>query len=363
MASTIDETGKSHERTIVHTGQHYDPSLSRVFFEELDLPEPDLNLDVGSGSQSTQTGKAMIRLEQVFEKLRPDVVLVQGDTNTTLAAALAGRKLGIDIGHVEAGLRSHDLRMPEEHNRRLTDHLSSYLFAPTDRAAKNLQQESCWGSPVVTGNTVIDACLKYKDKAEKFSRIFESIPYDQFALATVHRAENVDSPVVLREFCTAFADCPLPVVLPLHPRTLMRLRESGLEVHLRASKNVKILPPVGYLDFLLLLSRCSFVLTDSGGIQEEATAPNIRKKVFVMREWTERPEAVEAGYCELVGTKHAYIAARIHEFLVSGISPSKPCPYGDGRAGARIANFVSSLQPMSNSKPESLAPLGVQNAP
>ena len=191
----------------------------------------------------------------------------------------------------------------------------------------------------------------------------ESVPHDQFALATIHRAENVDNPVVLREFCTAFIGCQLPVVLPLHPRTLTRLRERGLEAQLRSSKNVVILPPLGYLDFLLLLSRCSFVLTDSGGIQEEATAPNIRKKVFVMRERTERPEAVEAGYCELVGTKSAQIMARTKQFLISGDSPSKPCPYGDGRAGARIASFVSSLQSTSDCSPESLASMKIQNTP
>ena len=340
MASTIHEMNDRHEQTIIHTGQHYDDNLSRVFFEELELPQPDVNLEVWSGSQALQTGTAMIRLEEKFQEVSPDVILVQGDTNTVLAAALAGAKLGIRIAHVESGLRSYDLRMPEEHNRRLTDHLTSYLFAPTTTAANNLSRESCWGEVVVTGNTVIDACLRYKGKAEKTSTILKKVPFKSFALATVHRSENVDEPKVLFEFCKIFSECPIPVVIPLHPRTLARLRYLGLDKHLQSSENILILPPLGYFDFLSLLSKCTFVITDSGGIQEESTAPNFAKKVFVLRTKTERPEAIECGYSELVGTDSKFVLERVMKFIETTDHSFGPCPYGDGHAGARIVRFL-----------------------
>lgn len=352
MASTIHEMNNRHEQTIIHTGQHYDDNLSRKFFEELELPQPDVNLEVGSGSQAVQTGTAMIRLEERFREVSPDVILVQGDTNTVLAAALAGAKLGIRIGHVEAGLRSYDLRMPEEHNRRLTDHLSSYLFAPTSTAAKNLFQESCWGRVVVTGNTVIDACLRYKKKAERTSRILEKIPFESFALATVHRSENVDDPDVLSEFCKIFSKCSLPVVIPLHPRTLARLHGLGLAQTLQSSENVLILPPLGYFDFLTLISKCSFVLTDSGGIQEESTSPNISKRVFVLRTKTERPEAIESGHSELVGTSSKFVLERVERFLDTAAHSFGPCPYGDGNAGVRVVGFLDNPSQQSSFRPD-----------
>lgn len=349
MASTIREINHRHERTIIHTGQHYDQKMSKVFFEELQLPYPDVNLEVGSGTQAEQTGNAMIRLEKVFLETTPDVILVQGDTNTVLASALAGAKLGIPIGHVESGLRSYDLRMPEEHNRRLTDHLSSYLFAPTTGAADNLCRESCWGKVVVTGNTVIDACMHYKTIAEKSSMIIEKVPFKTFSLATIHRKENVDDPAVISEFCRVFAECPIPVVLPLHPRTAVKLHELGLDKHLRSSRNVLILPPLGYFDFLTLLSKCDFVMTDSGGIQEESTSPNIVKKVFVLRTRTERPEAIKSGHSELVGTDSKFVLTRVRRFLETTDHAFGVCPYGDGRAGYRIAKFLDDIEQRTDS--------------
>ena len=343
MASVIHELRARHaDHVVLHTGQHYDANLSEVFFEELALPKPDRNLEVGSGTQAEQTATALVRLEAAFRELSPDVVLVEGDTNTVLAAALAAAKLGIRVGHVEAGLRSYDLRMPEEHNRRLTDHLSAFLFAPTEGAAETLRKEACWGAVHVTGNTVIDACLRYGPKAQAQSAILRQVPFDTFALATFHRAENVDDPRVLRELVEVLVRCPVPVVYPIHPRTRGRFEAAGLEGRLRDSGNVQLLPPVGYLDFLALLMRCAFVLTDSGGIQEEVTAPNIRKKAFVLRRSTERPEAVRAGYAEVLGTDAEVVLRRLKEFASSGWKSRRASPFGDGRAGLRIVDLLQS---------------------
>ena len=336
MASVIHELrGRGADFTIIHTGQHYDRELSAQFFEELGLPRPDVNLETGSGNPGEQTATALQRLERAFLDDRPDLILVEGDTNTVLAAALAAAKLGVRIGHVEAGLRSYDRRMPEEHNRRVTDHVSDLLFAPTEHAATTLRGESCPGEIHVTGNTVIDACLRYGPRARPPP---VELP-DQFALATAHRAENVDDPVVLRELVDIFVHCPVPVVYPVHPRTRLHLENAGLVKVLESSGNVQLLPPVGYLEFLGLLLRCEFVLTDSGGIQEEATAPNVRKKAFVLRESTERPEAVLAGYVEVVGTRAAPVVARIEHFLAESWNPTAESPYGDGTAGQRIAEI------------------------
>ena len=193
----------------------------------------------------------------------------------------------------------------------------------------------------MTGNTVIDACLRYGPKALAASTADRQVPFDAFALATAHRAENVDNPAVLRQLFTILTECPLPVVYPIHPRTRMRFREAGLERDLIESKNVALLPPVGYFDFLALLMRCSFVLTDSGGIQEEATAPNIRKKVFVLRESTERPEAVEAGYAEVLGTDARTVLDRVRRFMEESWAPANACPFGDGTAGRRIVEALN----------------------
>ncbi len=341
MAPVIHELkSRKIDFVIMHSGQHYDHELSEIFFDELDLPSPDIDLETGGGTQAEQTATALVRLESALRKLSPDLVLVEGDTNTVLAAALAAAKMGISVGHVEAGLRSYDLRMPEEHNRRLTDHLSTHLFAPTLRAASTLNREACWGKVHVTGNTVIDACVLFVPKAERTSSILKEIPFGQFALATTHRAENVDNPDTLRQFCEMFAKCPLPVVYPVHPRTRERFRSSGLESALQHSGNIALIPPLGYFDFMTLLAKCSFVLTDSGGIQEEVTAPNIMKKAFVLRNNTERPEAVEAGYAEVIGTNAVTVLKRLNEFLREQWNPEKPGPFGDGHAARRIVEAV-----------------------
>ncbi len=340
MAPIIHEAAeRGIEFRLVDTSQHYDEELSAVFYRDLDLPEPDYRLGVGSGTHAEQTGKAMMELEGLLLKERPSMVLVEGDTNTVLSGALAAVKLGVPVGHVEAGLRSRDLRMPEEHNRRLTDHISSLLFAPTKVAVGNLVREDVWGKIHLTGNTIIDACMKYLPRALERAQVLKTIHHRQFALSTLHRAENVDAPSVLESSLTIFEGCPLPVVFPAHPRTLRRLEEFGLLKRARACPNLQIVPPVGYMDFLALMDRCSFLLTDSGGIQEEATAPNLQKHVYVLRESTERPEAVETGYAEVVGNDPRHVLRRLEDW--GSWRPQRgACPYGDGFAARRILDVI-----------------------
>lgn len=344
MAPVIKALRQRHvPLKVVHSGQHYDWEMSSVFLDELGLGHPDTFLEVGSGSHAEQTAEALIRLENVLLHEEPAMVLVEGDTNTVLASALAAVKVGVDVGHVEAGLRSRDLRMPEEHNRRLTDHLSSFLFAPTTTSEANLRSEDVWGRIFVTGNPIIDACLDYLPEAERRSRVMEEVTFKEFSLATAHRSENVDDPRVLGQIVRVLTECPVPVVYPIHPRTVARLKEFGFHDRLLDSGNVQLMQPQGYFDFLVLMRHALFVLTDSGGIQEEATAPNLRKKVFVLRKSTERPEAVEAGYVEVVGTIAEEVLGRIRAFMERPKVPDVPSPYGKGDSGSRIARIIKQL--------------------
>jgi UDP-N-acetylglucosamine 2-epimerase (non-hydrolysing) len=257
-----------------------------------------------------------------------------------LASALAAVKLNVSVGHVEAGLRSFDLRMPEEHNRRLTDHLSTYLFAPTETARRNLDKENVWGRIYVTGNTVIDAVTQHLPLAEKKSHIMHEIRFKRFALVTAHRAENVDDSNVLKSFVDAFAKAPIPVVYPIHPRSRKRLRQGRMWGKFSRAENVQLLPPLGYFDFLVLMKRCEMIITDSGGIQEEATAPALRKPVLVIRLSTERPEAVEAGFAEIVGVNQHDILVAMEKILNERRELPKTSPYGDGTAGQKIVEII-----------------------
>ncbi len=341
MAPVVFALEKNNaEYVFIHTGQHYDESMSGSFIKDLGLREPDYYLGVGSGTQARQTAEAMLRLEEVFEKEKIDMVLVEGDTNTVLAGALAAAKMGIPVGHVEAGLRSYDRRMPEEYNRRVTDHISHVLFAPTEDAAQNLRDEKVWGEVHVTGNTVIDACEIYAPIAEERSQVVERIPFERFILVTAHRAENVDDPLVLENLVKVLVESPLPVVYPMHPRTKKRLEEHDLYHVLESSPDVLVLPPVGYFDFLALQKKAFLILTDSGGIQEEATAPSIRKRVLVFRENTERPEAVRAGYARVVGTDAEKVLEALGEEVEKPFVPQNPSPFGDGKAGERIVKIA-----------------------
>jgi len=327
---------------LVHCGQHYDYEMSQQFIEELELPKPDYGFKVKAHSPGRQTGKILSLIEKVVKKTAPKLVLVEGDTNGVLASALATVKLSIPVGHVEAGLRSFDLRMPEEHNRRLVDHISKYLFAPTDNARKNLENENVWGTIYVTGNTVIDAVHQHLPLAERKSTILKKIRFNKFALVTAHRAENVDDPTVLKNFMEAFAAAPIPIVYPIHPRTRKRLRQQKIWNHFSASENVQILPPVGYFDFLILMKTCKIILTDSGGIQEEATAPELQKPVLVLRLSTERPEAVEAGFAKVIGVAKEEILKAIEVALSQKKDLPQSSPYGDGSAGKNIVEILTS---------------------
>ena len=324
----------------VHCGQHYDYNMAQQFIEDLELPPPDYSFEVNNTSPGAQTAQIMMYMDELLEKTEPPIVLVEGDTNSVLAAALAANKRGVPTGHVEAGLRSFDLRMPEEHNRRLTDHLSAYLFAPTERAKANLKSESVWGKIYVTGNTVIDAVIQHLPMAEKKSRVLEKIRFKKFALATAHRAENVDDLSVLKNFIEAFSEAPLPVVYPVHPRTQKRLRQNSLFSKVKDLENLQILPPLGYLDFLVLMKESKLIITDSGGIQEEAPAPVIRKPVLVIRLSTERPEAVEAGFAQVVGTKKGDILNAIEDAMDEREKLPETSPFGDGDSAEKIVGVI-----------------------
>jgi UDP-N-acetylglucosamine 2-epimerase (non-hydrolysing) len=324
----------------VHCGQHYDYNMAQQFIENLELTAPDYWLKVESSSPGAQTAEIMSKIDELLGRVEPAIVLVEGDTNTVLAAALAANKHVVPIGHVEAGLRSYDLRMPEEHNRRLTDHISEYLFAPTERSKANLIKENVWGKIFLTGNTAIDAVNEHLPIAEKKSKIMQQIPFRSFALATAHRAENVDDITVLESFLEVFAKSPLPIVYPMHPRTRKRLQENGLLSKMEGLKNVLILPPLGYLDFLILERNCRLIITDSGGIQEEATAPQIRKRVLVIRLSTERQEAVEAGFATVVGTDKNRILVAMNEAVSKEISLPTTSPFGDGTAAAKTVKII-----------------------
>ena len=325
----------------VHCGQHYDYNMSQQFIEELELPPPDYGFKVRAYSPGLQTARILTLVERVVKKAEPQVVLVEGDTNGVLASALAAVKLDVTVGHVEAGLRSFDLRMPEEHNRRLVDHISKYLFAPTEIAKKNLEREAVWGNIYVTGNTVIDAVIQHVPLAERSSSIMDTIRFRRFALVTAHRAENVDDPVALRSFLEAFAQAPIPVVYPMHPRTRKRLRQQNMLRKFSNSENVQLLQPLGYFDFLVLMRRCEMIITDSGGIQEEATAPPIRKPVLVVRLSTERPEAVTAGFAKVVGVEKCNILKAMEQTLASKFAAERMSPYGDGKAAENILDILT----------------------
>jgi UDP-N-acetylglucosamine 2-epimerase (non-hydrolysing) len=326
--------------TFVHCGQHYDYNMAQQFIEDLEMPPPDYAYKVKINSLGAQTAQIIMYMDKLLKETIPALVLVEGDTNSVLAAALAANKRGIPIGHVEAGLRSFDLRMPEEHNRRLTDHLSTFLFAPTERAKANLKRESVWGKIYITGNTIIDAVIQHLPIAEKKSGILDKIRFEKFALATAHRAENVDDEAVLRTFMEVFAGSPVPIVYPVHPRTKKRLRQNKMHAQIRKLGNVQILPPLGYLDFLVLMKKSELIIPDSGGIQEEATAPCIRKPVLVIRLSTERPEAVETGFAKVVGTDKRKILAAIGTALERRKELPRTSPFGDGTAAEKIVEII-----------------------
>jgi len=344
MAPIIRELEKQKiDFHFIHTGQHYDYNMSLQFIKELDLPNPDFSFKLKNKNPASQIGEMMTKLDEVLANLETKLLLIQGDTNTMLSAALTGIKLGIRVGHVEAGLRSYDWRMPEEHNRRMVDHISDILYAPTEMAKGNLVEERVHGEIHVTGNTIIDAVIQNMPIAEKRSKIMRSIKFKEFSLATVHRAENVDDPETLTGFVKAFIDSPIPIVFPAHPRTITRLKQQNLYEKLDNAENVQLMPPIGYFDFLILMKNCRIIITDSGGIQEEATVPCIRKPVFVLRPSTERPESVEAGFVKIVGVNVNNILKALNDSLDKTMDLPLISPFGDGKASEKIVRIIESI--------------------
>ncbi len=325
---------------LLHTGQHYSENMSNSVFRDLELRDPDVNLNIGSGSQSEQIANALVGIEKELKKQNPDVVLVQGDTNAVLSAAIAAVKLNIPVGHVEAGLRSYDIRMPEEHNRRITDHLSRFLFAPTEKSAEILRNENVWGEVFITGNTVIDTLESQIQKVSNRKTIAEEIGLERYALLTLHRAENVDDKSTLSDLVHGLLSLDIDIIFPAHPRTIARLTEFNLIDEIKKNAKFHLIEPVGYLDFLALMKSCNFILTDSGGIQEEATAPSINKRVFVLRSSTERPEAVESGHSTVVGVDANVFPKKIMSEIDKGISRSRISPYGSGDTSKKIVDIL-----------------------
>lgn len=346
MAPVIRELQRRNiDFCFIHTGQHFDYEMSKQFIEELGLPEPDYSFDLKNRKPVSQIGEMMTKLEKVLSNIKSPILLIQGDTNTMLAAALTGIKLGIQVGHVEAGLRSYDWRMPEEHNRRIVDHISNILFTPTETAKKNLEEENVYGDIYVTGNTVVDAVTQHIPMAERRSKIMHQIKFNknQYGLVTVHRAENVDDKKILVNFVEAFLTSPVPLIFPAHPRTINRLKKFSLYERLSHSENIHLIPPVGYFDFLMLMKNSRLILTDSGGLQEEATIPSIRKPVLVLRTSTERPEAVKAGFSKLVGINRSAIIGGIQDIIDNPPKLPNHSPFGDGKAGKYIIEIVSKV--------------------
>jgi len=337
LSPLIRLTKKSNS-DVIFTGQHYDYDMGLQFIEELNLRKPDYKLKLSNRNPAYQTAEMIQKLANIFSKTRPDTVIVQGDTNTVLAGAIAGIKSKIPVSHVEAGLRSFDWRMPEEHNRITTDHLSELLFAPTTVSKKNLLREKVHGKILVTGNTVIDA-IEYNIKLAEKKEI-NSFNSDDFILLTLHRAENVDDKNILGNILSALIQCKEKIVFPLHPRTKKRLIEYGFYNKLKNARNITLMDPVGYFEMLMMMKRCRFILTDSGGIQEEATSPKIRKKVIVLRKTTDRPEAVNEGFSEITILSKNKILKSIKKNSLNPKLPKKSSPYGNGNSGKKILKIL-----------------------
>ena len=325
---------EGHEELIVHTGQHYDDELSQVFFDELGVPAPDRELGAGSGSNTEQTARILAALEPVLSELEPDLVLVYGDTNSTLAGALAAAQAGRAVGHVEAGMRSFDRTMPEELNRVLTDHASDLLLCSTPTAMENLAREAVRGEAHLVGDVMADVSLAFRDIAEARSTVLADLGLEagSYLVVTAHRAGNVDRPERLERLVALVAALPGTVVFPLHPRTRARLEQAGLMGRL---DGVVLTGPLGYLDFLSLARNARAVLTDSGGVQKEAYLLGVH--CLTLRDTTEWTETVETGWNVLVDLDAGAALAA----LELPVPAERPELYGGGRAARRVCDVVS----------------------
>jgi UDP-GlcNAc3NAcA epimerase len=340
-AAVSDRLRAGAHEVLVHTGQHYDDELSRVFFDELGLPRPDHRLGVGGGTNTSQTARMLAALEPLLAAERPDVMLVYGDTNSTLAGAVAGAQAGVPVAHVEAGMRSYDRTMPEELNRVLADHAAALLLCSSERAAETLRLERVAGEVVVVGDVMVDVArlLAPRARARTVALKAWGVESGGYLLVTAHRAGNVDDPVRLARLVELLLAVPGPVVLPLHPRTRARLEAAALLE--RLDGRVRITPPLGYLDFTALLLHARAVLTDSGGVQKEAYLAGV--PCLTLRPVTEWTETVDAGWNTLVDLDADAAAAALERPLPG----ERPPLYGDGRAGERV---VAALRAAVQSK-------------
>jgi UDP-N-acetylglucosamine 2-epimerase (non-hydrolysing) len=340
------------EPILVHTGQHYDAALSDIFFRQMGIPAPHVNLEVGSGSHAAQTAEVLKRIEPVLIEHKPNLALVVGDVNSTIAVSLAAAKLGIPVAHVEAGLRSFDRSMPEEINRILTDALADYLFVTEEDAIQHLLKE---GRPresiYLVGNVMIDSLRHFLPIAERSPigddlGLKNGVGWQRFGVLTLHRPSNVDSTEKLAELLGAIDSiaAEVPVVFPVHPRTQQRLAQAGIKTH----PQLKLIPPVGYLDFLCLLSKATLVLTDSGGIQEETTALGV--PCLTLRENTERPITISEGTNLLIGTDPPKILAAAQQVLRGKGKPGGIPPFWDGHAAERIVDVLLKNLPVGPRK-------------
>ncbi|RLB77729.1 MAG: UDP-N-acetylglucosamine 2-epimerase (non-hydrolyzing) [Deltaproteobacteria bacterium] len=328
-----------HQEFMIHTGQHYDYEMSRVFFDEMELPAPDVNLGVRSGHHGKQTGEMLMQIEKVLMAEKPSCVLVYGDTNSTLAGALAAVKLHIPVAHVEAGLRSFNRIMPEEHNRVLTDHCSDLFFCPTKVSVENLKNEGIFIGVHLVGDVMYDSVLYNVKLAENKSKIIKKLPLKPrgYALATIHRAENTDDSNRLRSIFEAFEQISsdeLPVIIPLHPRTQKIINKYGL--YDLSLKYVQIIKPVSYLDMLLLEKYAKMILTDSGGVQKEAFWMKV--PCITLRDETEWEETVEVGWNVVVGADKEKIVKATKFFKMGNPLPEL---YGNGRAAEKIVEILA----------------------
>ena len=318
---------------LVHTGQHYDNNMSDIFFEELGIPKPDYNLNIGSSNHGHQTGNMLIALEDIYLKEKPDIVLVYGDTNSTLAGSLCASKLLIPVAHVEAGLRSFNKAMPEEQNRILTDHISDLLFTPTLTAVNNLKNENVTKGVHNVGDVMYDAINLFKERAKEASTIIEKFDLapNSYILSTIHRAENTNSVERLTSILSALSSCGKKIVLPLHPRTKRFIEEYNLHI----GDNIKIIDPVGYLDMISLQENSQKIVTDSGGVQKEAYF--LKKPCITMRDETEWVETVENGWNVIVGSDSNKIMNALENFNPTGTPASA---FGNGDSSSIITQII-----------------------
>lgn len=328
-----------HEEVLVHTGQHHDDSLSRVFFAELGLPRPERELGIGGGSNTSQTARMLAALEPLLGELSPDAALVYGDTNSTLAGALAAAQAGVPVVHVEAGMRSFDRAMPEERNRVLSDHLSELLLCSSETAVENLRAESVAGRIELVGDVMVDVALRRQPSAREDGETLAAhgVRSGEYLLLTAHRAGNVDDPARLRALLELIEALPAPVVLPLHPRTAARLAEFGLRERLAAIDAVHVSDPLGYVEFSALLCQARAVLTDSGGVQKEAYLAGV--PCVTLRANTEWVETVQAGWNTLVDLD----TAAALDALAAEPPAERPQLYGDGHAAERCVEAIGAL--------------------